>query len=350
VALAQPGAWAEAIRPSLVELPAPTAWRWSARLQGPGVRLAPIDGSMFIARGDGRLVELGDGEPDGPELAGWRSLGLPAGGFRPAGAGDPVFITEAGEVGRFSPASGWRPIWKGGIPGSGIDAFGLDGERILLSSSEWADGVRLLDERAGEISWSLPTDAPWLLAAGGVALALRRGEVEAIHLTAGRSLWRHPGVSAVAALSDAAAWIVSAGGQLVELDLATGASRAGVRLPGGVPSTRLAPNGHLYAVGRPLEVVEVALADPGMVLARLADGSSRPLRGTPHAVAITSDRRLLITTADTLLLASPGRGDELSELWRTDDLIVEVHVCRSSIYVLADTAAGETALSCLGSV
>lgn len=348
MALAQPGAWPEAIAPSLAQLPARISGRWSTRLQGPPVRLAPIDGSLFAARGDGRLLDLSDGQPADPELAGWRSLALPAGGFRPAGAGDPVFITEAGEVGRFSPASGWRPIWQGRIPGSDIDAFGLGGERILLSSSEWADGMRLLDEQTGDISWSLPTHAPWLLAAGGVALGLRRGDVQAIDLAAGRSLWSRPGVAAVAALSDTAAWIVSAAGHLVALDLASGAARAGVRLPGGVPSTRVAPNGRLYAVGTPLEVVEVALADPGTVLARLADAGSRPLRGTPHAVAITGDGRLLIATADALLLASHGDDAELSELWRTEDMIVEVHVCRSSIYVLAEAANGETALTCLG--
>jgi hypothetical protein len=348
VALAQPGAWAETITPRAVELPPRAAWRWSTRLDGPGVRLAPIDGSLFVARGDGRLLELGDGEPAGPELAGWRALTLPAGGFRPAGAGDPVFITEAGEVGRFSPASGWRPIWRAGISGSYIDAFGLGGERILLSSSQWADGLRLLDEQAREISWSLPTHAPWLLAAGGAALGLRRGEVEVVDLAAGRSLWRHSGVDAVAAMSDAAAWIVSSAGHLVEFDLATGAGRVGVRLPGGAPSTRVAPNGHLYAVGRALEVVEVALADPGTVLARVTDGGSRPLRGVPHAVAIGGDGRLLIATAETLLLTSPGDGAELSELWHTDDLIVETHVCRGSIYVLTEEADGEAALSCLG--
>jgi hypothetical protein len=335
------GSWPETIAPRHAKLPDELLWSWSVSIDGPAPRLAPVERRLLVTAGDGHVLEIGDsGDP-----AAWNSFTLPRGGFRPAVDSDPVFVTADGVVGRWSPVRGWRPSWRSGIHGAALDAFGLDGGRILLSSSEWRNGLRMLAEQAAEIVWSLTGFAPWLLALNGIAVGLQERRLEALDINRGRSLWQRSGVLRMAALTERAVWVVNDDGALLEVVLDSGGEGASVALP-GAPTFALAPGGRLHAVGRPLQAVVLALESDDVVIQRRSYPSVR-LRGAPQLAAVSSDGRLLVATADTLL-ALPLLGDATpADLWHTDELILDAQVHSGHVYVLTESDTGAPRLTCL---
>ena len=149
--------------------------RWRVRLAEAGPRLGALGEGLVLADASGRAAEVDPAEPEPATLAPWRVHGLPAGGFRPAHASDPVLVTDDGEAGRWSPGAGFRRTWTTGLPASAVDAFGLPDERLLASSSSWPGGLRLVDERRGEVVWTLATTMPYALAVDDVAVSVPAG-------------------------------------------------------------------------------------------------------------------------------------------------------------------------------
>jgi hypothetical protein len=339
VALAQAGAWPATIAPRVTPLADPLVHAWTRGLDLDDARLAPIGDGLWLAGSDGRLLELGaDVEP---------SSVLAPGGFRPAVDSDPVYVTAAGEVGRWAPAAGWRPVWSAGLEGAAVDALGLPGERVLVSSSEWPDGLRLIDERRSSVVWSAGAVAPWMLAVANVVLGWRAGGVDAIDLAGGGPLWSRRAGFGVVALSDATAWLANGSEGLVEVAADTGSPAGRARLPGGVPSFALTPDGLLYAVGRPLEVVVLDLFD-GMAPVVRREYPDVALRGTPRVVALATGERLLVVTADAVLELRPERDDAVRELWRTDELIVDAEAGGEAMAVITIDDAGGRRLTLFG--
>jgi hypothetical protein len=319
VALAQAGDWPAQIASGITRMPAVFDYGWTRPLASDDARLAPIGGRLWVAFADGRLFELRRGASG---LEDQPSAVLQPGGYRPAYGSDPVYVTDSGEVGRWAPEGGWRPAWQAGPPGSSIDAFGLQDARILLSSSQWPDATRLLDERAGAVVWSLPIVSTRMLALSGVALGWQAGHMHAIDLADGRVLWRREGVLGAVALSEASAWLADEEGALVEVAIATGATNGRADMPLAASSRAVAPDGRLYSVGRPLEVRVFDLVDGTRpVCNRLYEEIM--LRGAPRVVALAPDGCLIVATADTLLELHPEHDDVVRERWRTDQLIVE---------------------------
>ncbi len=300
-------------------MPAGFEYGWTRPLASDDARLAPIGGRLWVAFADGRLFEL---RPGASGLEDQPSAVLPPGGYRPAYGSDPVYVTDSGEAGRWAPEGGWRPAWQAGPPGSSIDAFGLPGARMLLSSSRWPDATRLLDERAGAIVWSLPIVSARMLALSGVALGWQAGQMRAIDLADGRILWRRESVLGAVALSDASAWLADEEGALVEVANASGATNGRADLPPAASSRVLAPDGRLYAVGRPLEVRVFDLVD-GMRLVCRRTYEEFMLHGAPRVVALAPDGGLIVATADTLLELHPEHDDLVRERWHPDQLIVD---------------------------
>jgi hypothetical protein len=161
-----------------------------------------------------------------------------------------------------------------------------------------------------------------MLALSSVALGWQAGQMHAIDLADGRVLWRRESVLGAVALSDASAWLADEEGALVEVAIATGATNGRADLPPAASSRAVAPDGRLYAVGRPLEVRVFDLVDGTRPVCR------RPyeeimLRGAPRVVALAPDGHLLVATADTLLELHPEHDDVVRERWRCDHLIVD---------------------------
>jgi hypothetical protein len=347
VALTQAGDWPVVISPRVVPLPESIEHSWTCALPRDDVRLAPIAGKLWLTVADGRLFELRRQDPPGIDLGAEADARLPPGGFRPSYGSDPIYVTDTGDVGRSGQKAGWRPVWSADVPGRAIDAFGLPGGRVLLSSSEWPDGTRLLDERLAAIVWSRAGMFPRMLAAEELGLGWRAGQLSAIALTDGELLWSREGVLDVAALSQDAAWLADESGVLIEVAARSGALSAETELPGGVPSFALAPEGLLYVVGRPLEALVVDLLDGTRLVARRKYPEGI-LSGVPHVLAPAPDSRVVVSTANSLLELRPERDDEVRELWRTDDLIVDAEAAGSQIGVLTMDDSSRRFLTLLG--
>lgn len=338
MAFALAGDWPAETSPRLTALAEPLVHESTRPLENGDARLAPIAGALWLAHPDGRLCGL-----FGDEVI----ARLPPGGFRPAHDSDPVYITDTGEVGRWSPDAGWRPVWSAGLAGIELDAFGTADGTVLLSSSAWPDGMRLLDESRASIAWSLATVAPWMLALGRIAVGWRAGRVQAIEIDAGRPLWTRDGVGSPVALSEARAWVTDESGTLVELASDSGATIAQQPLPGGVPSFALTPGGRLYAVGRPLAAAVFDLTDGTKPIHRRAYPEV-VTRGMPRVLAVTPENRLVIATAGAVVELRPGHDGTVREVWRTEQPIVDAQAGGERLAVITEREAGRRFLTVLG--
>jgi hypothetical protein len=345
MALAQPGEWPGTIEPRRLELPAALEHRWRVRLAEAGPRLGALRDRLVLVDASARAGEVDPAEPDPATLDPWRVHRLPTGGFRPAHASDPVFVTDDGEAGRWSPDAGFRRTWTTELPGPAVDAFGLADERLLASSSSWPDGLRLVDERSGAVVWTLATTMPRALAVEDVAVGVRAGVLTAVDLEGGAIRWQRTGVAALAALSEGSAWAMDENGGLLAVDLASGEERARVPLPGRVPRTLLDPAGRLHVLGGALEAAVVDLRDGGRVEWR----SELPYELAPaRPLLLTTDGRLLLAGADGRLLAlRPGTDAPPQELWRTDHVVTDAHAHDGHLYILEEER-GAAWLDCLG--
>jgi hypothetical protein len=342
--LVQPGAWPATITPRAPELADPLAHRWCATLDAVGPRLAPIADSVYLVDSSGRVRLLGASEPDFAEPP---THQLPLGAFRPAQESDPVYVTDAGDVARWSPVGGLRGGWFSGLPGPALDALGLDGDRTLVSSPRWADGLRLLDELSERLLWSIERRASLMLAAGSLALALRGATLSAADLASGSVAWERKDVDVLAAIAGDTVWIIDGVATLCGLAIATGEVTASLELGWRAPRTLLAPTGLLHIAGGAFGLMVVDLIAGGTVASAheypLED--QRLLTATPHLV--TADGRLLLA-ADGALLEVRAPAAQLTEVWSAEGMITEAHVGGGCLFVLEERFGEPAALHCLG--
>jgi len=347
VALVQSGEWPGTIEPRRVDLPPALEHRWRVALVEAGPRLGALRDGLVLVDASGRAAEVDPAEPDLATLDPWRVHRLPVGGFRPAYASDPVFVTDDGDAGRWSPGAGFRRTWATGLPGRAVDAFGLPDARVLASSSSWPDGLRLVDERRGEVVWTLATTLPRALAVEDVAVGVRDGVLTAVDLERGAIRWERAGVAALAAVVDGAAWAVEEQGDLLALDVGSGEERARVALAGRLSRTLLDPDGRLHVLGGALEAAVVDLRAGGRVDWR------RELPYAEHGIVsarpllLTTDGRLLLAADGRLLAFRPGTEAQTEELWRTDRVLTDAQAHDGHLYV-REEEPGRAWLDCLG--
>jgi hypothetical protein len=208
-------------------------WRVSLEIKPGQSRLLNVAGEAVLVNAPSGLTVLSD-EPTAETrlLSGLRVE------VRPGEDAHTLVFDEVGLLYRWSPGSPPRKLWDTGTPPQKLEAIGLSHERILVqrpgaSHPEWLTEMIDADkgimwQRNGDLRGTLPWNESIL------AIPAERRSVVRLRLADGSPLWEsalEDRAAALIAVAGEKLWLRTYEGELIGLDLRSGAVTTRLRVP-----------------------------------------------------------------------------------------------------------------------